>query len=224
VIPVFAPALVPAADGVNALPGPDVVSFDATGVTGQVQAEAAAILFASGRQMEADGLPGGLAIAAAAQDPQAHQRVESRPPTPAGTGSMNGVALLAAGQRGTTGLPLVPPGPALRPPATAEEVPPPEAKPADRNISSFAAEAADLLTHALSVSLATADRAMRDLTGADADGHPSGVAVLYWLGLSSWVVSGALAYEMARRRMRVAPAVGGWAFSDEDDPFLEGMA
>ena len=63
-----------------------------------------------------------------------------------------------------------------------------------------------------------------DLTGAEAAGRPAGVAVLYWLGLSSWVVSGALAYEMARRRVRVAPALGGGAFSEADDPFLEGMA
>src|SRR5262249_24008359 len=157
VILVFTPAPVLAADGANAGPSPDVPRFDATDVTAQIQAEAAAILFASARQMtEADGPPPGPALAVAAQDTPAHPRAGGLPPPRAARGSMRGVVLRSApAQGGTPPPPVAPPEPAPRPLATAGELPPPGAKPADRHIPSFAGEAADLLTHALSGSLAT---------------------------------------------------------------------
>jgi hypothetical protein len=215
----------PAGNPDNPIPPAYVPPFDAAGVPERIPADAAALVFASGRPAtEADGSPAPAVVARDTPTP-VHPPVEARPAAPAGTASRTGIALLSAGGQAEAARPaLAPPESIPRPAAVPMELPPPEPKPGDRTLSSFAAEAADVLTQALSVSLATFDRAMRDLTGAQGDAHQSGAAVLYWLGLSSWVVSGALAYEMLRRRDRVAPALGAWTLPDEDDPFLENLA
>lgn len=106
-----------------------------------------------------------------------------------------------------------------------EELPFPKMKPAEPVTFALAAEAADVLTHALSVSLATLERALGDLArGPQAEVYRSGAAVLYWLGLSSWAVGGAFAYEMVRRRARQTPSLAGYGPPEESDPFLEGLA
>jgi hypothetical protein len=204
----------------------DVPHLGATDVTGLIPAEAAALVLASMWQpAEADGVPREPALAVAPSASTRHLPVGGRRPAPAGTVSRNGLTSLSAANLGGTGRPAIATAKGVpRPAVAAGKLPPSEAKPAERKVPAFAAEAADLLTHALSVSLARFDQALLDLTGADADGHRSDLAVLYWFGLSSWVVSGALAYRMARRRARVTPVLGSGALLDEDDPFLEGLA
>jgi hypothetical protein len=83
-------------------------------------------------------------------------------------------------------------------------------------------EAAGLLANALSVGLTAVERAVRDLTEPQAEAYRSGAAILYWFGLSSWLLGGALAYEVVRRRRTLALAgsgpAGGPDFLPEDLP------
>jgi hypothetical protein len=83
----------------------------------------------------------------------------------------------------------------------------------------YVPEAAGVLSGAVSFSLTALERAVRELTQPEADVSRSGAAILYWLGLSSWLLGGAVAYEVVRRR-RVA--AGG--DPDLPDLFLEGLS
>lgn len=84
--------------------------------------------------------------------------------------------------------------------ANLETIPPPLAGTTDPAERSYLPETAGLVTSALSTGLATMERAVRNLTEPEADVYRSGTALLYWLGVSAWLLGGAVAYESMRRR------------------------
>jgi hypothetical protein len=70
-----------------------------------------------------------------------------------------------------------------------------------------APEGAGLLTSGLRLGLGAVDQAVKALLGPAPRSGGDGPALLRWLGVCSWVLGGALAYVVARRR-RDLPAVG----------------
>jgi hypothetical protein len=86
-----------------------------------------------------------------------------------------------------------------------------------------APEAADLLTNTLPFSLAALERAIQALTEPEAETTGSGPALWYWLGLSSWLLASAFAYEVARRR-RAAPDVADVTPFGEPGLLPEGLS
>jgi hypothetical protein len=142
------------------------------------------------------------------------QTAESRPaavPVPAGAASVNRGARFPEGRDDAaraTRQPVPRSGSGLRIREGMdgpEQMAFPQPKAPPGGVPALAPQAAGLLTDAVFSGLATLERAVQNLTEPVAGAAPSGAALLYWLGLSSWLVAGVLAWE-AFRRCRVAPA------------------
>jgi hypothetical protein len=99
----------------------------------------------------------------------------------------------------------------------------PETKPGGGADPTPAPEAAGLLTNTLPFSLAALERAILALTEPEAEAPGSGPALWHWLGLSSWVLASAFAYEVARRR-RATPGPADAAPFGEPGLLPEGLS
>jgi hypothetical protein len=84
--------------------------------------------------------------------------------------------------------------------ADPEAVPFPESKSTTDDSAPPAPEAAGLFMEVVNFGRATLGRAIQDLAESAGQVDRSGTAVLYWLGFSSWLLGGAIAYEVLRRR------------------------
>ncbi len=189
-------------------------------------AAAAALLDRSGHQVaraggeSASSLLARLAALYAVAAVTERQAVEDRvgiAPVLAGAA----YASRAAGLPGGGGAPAAPLG---NPAGTAEPGPrrqdrtpghegivPPEPRATGSRVAAGAPQTAGLLTDVVFSGLATLEQAIRNLIEPEPKADQPGAGLACWLGLSCWLLAGALALEVARRR-RGLPApdlVGG---------------
>jgi hypothetical protein len=109
-------------------------------------------------------------------------------------------------------------------PAGAEIVPLPDGRATADDSPAPAPEAAGLLTHVMDFGRAALERAIQDLTEPEGYADFSGTAGLYWLSLSSWLLGGAIAYEVLRRRNALpAPGLAGIGLAGEPQLFMEDL-